>query len=289
MACRRLVPVLAILSVFAAVGAQGQTSATCTNFHYFVTPSPYNAAFEATGINHWGTVVGMASSSTVVKGMIRQPGGSIALYEVPGSTYTALIKRNYYGTSVGFYLPTASSPPVGLVLSPSLSHASLKYPGSYATVLTGINKYNVIVGWYTMSATDYQHGFMYQSGHFTSIAFPGAVNTVPTAINDLGVVVGMYVDGNMENPPHGFILKSGTYTSFDAPNGNTQPSDISNTGTIVVGNFLDVAGIWKKITVPNSYENLTYGINDVGTVTGMAVYQTGPTTFIWKGFTASCH
>ncbi len=268
--------------------AGAQTTANCT-FTYFTPPSPYTASFEAFGINHWGTVVGQASTTTITKGFIHTSGGT-KIWGVPNAFYTSLNKRNYYGTSVGAYQMTSNTAAIGLVLAPSGSWTSLKYPNAYQTRLFGINKSNVIVGAYTTSFGGNQQGFKYSSGHFTKITFPNAVQTIPMAINDNGVIVGMYWLGNLENAPHGFKYANGVYTSFDVPSGSdTQPQDISNGGTIVVGaNLLYKSGTWRQVNVPNANETFVYGINDVNKITGVANYQTGPSTFTWKAWIGTC-
>lgn len=263
------------------------TTATCT-FSYFTPPAPYNAAFEAYGINHYGTVVGRASSTTLVKAFIKPASGSPYLYAVPGATYTVLNKRNYYGTSVGFYAGSAGS--TGLILTSS-SRASLSYPHAYSTVLNGINRSNSIVGSYISTYGANQQGFKYSGGRFQSIKFPGAVQTIPVSINDNGVIVGQYTNGNLENAPHGFIYQGGNYKTVDIPGTttSTQLLDINNSGEIVGSpNLLYKSGTWKRVVAPNSAETFVYGINDLGHITGVANYSSGGSTYTWKAYTATC-
>jgi hypothetical protein len=275
-------------SVFSlAISSNAQTTASCS-FSYFTPPSPYNAAFQANGINHYGTVVGGASSTTVVKGFIHTSGTS--LYSVPNSPYTELNKRNYYGTSVGFYLPATGAQPIGLILASSGTRASLKYPGASATILNGINKSNVIVGSYRTTPYAAQNGFRYSGGTFTKIHYPNSVQTVPEAINDNGVIVGEYWLSSLENDPHGFIYHNGTYATLTASSGNTQITDVSNGLTLVVGpNLLYKSGVWKKVVAPNASETFVRGINDLGVVAGVANYQGANNTFTWKAFKATCN
>jgi probable HAF family extracellular repeat protein len=278
----------AIILTISVAFAAAQTTASCS-FSYFVPPAPYNVAFQANGINHYGTVVGQTGSTTVERAFVHTSGGT-KLFSVPGSNYTALSKRNSAGTSVGFYLPSGSSRQAGLVLSPSFSFATLNHPSSYSTQLEGINKYNSIVGEYAAAAGSYLQGFKYSGGKFSSIHFPGSVETVPTAINDSGVIVGMYWIGNLENPPHGFRYQSGSYKTVDVGTSGTQPSDINNQGTIVIGpNILrSSSGTLKKVLVPGAFETFVYGINDLNQITGVANYNMGNNTFTWKAFVGHC-
>jgi hypothetical protein len=278
---------LAVVVVCALGLTTSAQNATCS-FSYFVPPSPYNVAFQANGINHYGTIVGQASSTSVVKAFVRTSGGT-SLFSVPGSSYTSFNKRNLAGTSVGFYLPSGSSKSKGLVRTSS-GWEAVVYPGAISTIVTGINKYNTLVGAYATSSGGFQHGFRFNGGHFTKINFPGAVQTIPEAVNDNGTIVGMYWLGNLENSPHGFKLQNGTYTSFDVSgSGGTQPYDISNGGTIVIGpNLLYKNGTSKQVVAPGSFETFVYGINDLNQVTGVANYSAGNNTFTWKAFKASC-
>lgn len=284
----RLSLALLLLSPVTLLSTGRAQTASCT-FSYFVPPAPYTAAFEATGINHYGTVVGQASSSTVVKAMIHGSGGT-QIYAVPGADYTSLSKRNSAGTSVGFYIAKGSSNTQGLVLTSALHFTTLNYPGAQSTKLWGINKYNTIVGSFIQSTGGNQQGFRYSGGRFSPIQFPGAISTVPHAVNDNGVIVGIYWLGSFENPPHGFILQSGSYRSVDVgASGGTQPRDISNSGTIVLAsNALYKNGVSKQVVVPGSFETFVGGINDLNQVTGEANFQASNNNFTWKAFTAHC-
>ena len=270
----------------ATLPALGQSTASCS-FNYFVPPSPYNASFEAYGINHYGTVVGGASSTTVTKGFVKPSGQSPYFFSMPNATITTFTKRNYYGTSVGYYAASAGTK--GLIYTSS-SHATLDYPNAYSTVLWGINKSNSIVGAYSATYGANQQGFKYSGGHFSAIRYPNAAQTVPRAINDVGVIVGEYVNVNLEHPPHGFVYANGTYKTSDVPGGlSTELRDINNSGTIVAGsNYLYKGGTWKKVIAPGSSETFVYGINDLGTVTGVANYATSGPNYTWKAFTAVC-
>ncbi len=282
----RFVGVLALS--LCALPLVGQSTPASCSFTYFVPPAPYNTAFEANGINHYGTVVGQASDSTKVVGFVKLAGGAVSYFAMPGATYTVFNKRNANGATVGYYASSAGA--TGLLYTSS-SHASLNYPNSYSTVLWGINKWNSIVGSYQASASSSNSGFKYNAGHFTKIQFPGSAATVAAAINDNGVIVGQYTVGSLENPPHGFVYANGTYKTLDVSTsgGGTQLLDINNGGTIVASpNLLYNSGTWKSVSAPGAYEAFVYGINDLNQVTGVANYKGTGETYTWKAFTASC-
>ena len=269
-----------------SIAALSQSTASCT-FSYFVPPAPYNVSFQANGINHYGTVVGSASTNTVTKALVKPSGQSAYFFGMPNATNTTLNKRNLYGTSVGFYAASAGAS--GLIYTSS-SHATLNYPNAYSTVLWGINKYNSMVGAYAASYGSDQQGFKYKGGTFTSIRYPNSAQTVPRAINDSGTIVGEYVNVNLEHPPHGFVYSNGTYKTLDVPGGiSTELLDINNAGTIVAGpNLLYKNGAWEKVVAPNAAETFVNGINDLGTVTGLANYPASGGNYTWKAFVAAC-
>jgi hypothetical protein len=278
----RTANVLIIALLFAAASSQAQTAASCT-FTYFNTPSPYNLSAQPGGINHYNTVVGMASSSSKWVGFIRYSGGSIKLFSVPNSQATILTRRNVYGTTVGYYNTGtgSTSPSAGLILTSS-SFATVKYPGAISTFLTGINKSNTIVGSYERSDQTLR-GLIYQNGKFTTINFPGAYSTTIAAINDSGTIIGSYIDGNFENPTHAFMLKNGVYKS------SVGGTDINNSGTMVGGDTITYSnGTSKTVHAPGSFETFVYGINDLGVITGDANYPSSNGNYTWKNFTAVC-
>ena len=278
----RIANVLIIALLFVATSVQAQTAASCT-FTYFNTPAPYNLSVQPNGINHYNTAVGAASSSSKWVGFIRYSGGSTTLFSVPNSPSTWLIRRNYYGTTVGYYyIGSGSSAPAAGVILTSSSYATLKYPGAVSTYLSGINKSNTIVGSYTTSS-GVSRGFIYKNGKFTSINYPGAYSTAIAAINDYGTIVGGYVDGNFENPSHGFMLKNGVYIN------NRGGNDINNSGTTVGGNTITFSnGTSKTVHAPGSSSTNVYGINDLGVITGNANYRSSNGNYTWKNFTAMC-
>lgn len=285
----RVVHVAAIMilglaaTLFSAADVHGQTAASCT-FTYFQAPSPYNVSVQPSGINHYDTVVGAASSTTKWQGLIRYSSGSVKMFSAPGAANTWLTRRNSSGTTVGYYYTqnSSSAPAIGLILT-STSFASLKYPGAVSTYPNGINKYNVIVGSY-ITSSGASRGFIYKAGTFTSVNYPGAYSTTLAAINDSGMMVGSYVNGNFENPPHGFMLKNGVFSTKQSG------EDINNAGTTVSGYTITWSnGVSKSVRAPGSFTTNLYGINDLGVVTGNANYATSNGNYTWKNFTAVCH
>jgi hypothetical protein len=280
----------ALIAIPFAPSLQAQTQASCT-FTMFNPPSGYPGGFWPNGINHYNTVVGGAFTvnQNSEKGFTRYSGGSLSTFGFPNALFTVLSRRNIYGTSVGqYYFAGATGFPGngshGLILT-STSRATLNFPNSNSTVLSGINKWNSIVGSAIDPATTGSFGFKYANGTFTKIKFPGAVQTTALANNDNGVIVGGYELGSFENPWSGYVLQNGTFKSL-----TYIPSDINNSGTIVAGNFIFYAnGTVKQVNVSGGSQTFINGINDLGTITGGAIYTDSQGNSTFKGFTAVCH
>ena len=281
------VSLVSLIAVTLSVSVQAQTQAVCT-FKMFNPPSGYPGGFWPNGINHYNTVVGgvFTLNENSEKAFIRYSGGAMTLFSPPNALFTALNKRNLYGTSVGLYTPLGATgfPGAGshgLILTPH-SYATLDFPGSNSTSLSGINKLSEArlirrPGAPTGSSTP--------NGTFTKIKFPNAVQTTTTAINDNGVIVGGYELGSSENPWYGYILKNGTFKKL-----SFIPADINDSGTMVAGNFIFYSnGTVKQVNVSGASYTFVNGINDLGTITGGAIYTDSQGNSTFKGFTAVCH
>src|SRR5262249_23140427 len=136
---------LSVLLVISSI-AQAQKQASCTfTFFAFTRFQPLN---QPTGINDWGTVVGVSGS----RGFIRYAGGGFIYYKIPNASNTAFSDRNNQGISIGSYT-SGSRFQTGFVLNKSRSSfTSIVHPksiaGGFGTALARINKWNTIVGWY---------------------------------------------------------------------------------------------------------------------------------------------
>jgi probable HAF family extracellular repeat protein len=79
----------------------------------------------------------------------------------------------------------------------------------------GINNSGEIVGYYTDSSGN-QHGFIYQSGTFTTVDDPDGTDTHLTAINNNGEIAGYYQSPGPSGIPvtNGLIYDNGTFTTL---------------------------------------------------------------------------
>lgn len=271
--------VFAVVTLVASL-SYSQTQATCT-FSLFQAPGQVN------GVNDYHTTVGQ-SSANIQLGFIRYSGSGVSYFSPPNAAVTSLNARNDGGVSVGFYSTQgqASTLNKGVIVKGS-TFTSFTHPKSVlGTRLTGINKYNSTVGWYLDSAEN-THGFKrYSNGGIVALDYPGAVpalGTNPAGINDFGTVAGSFGDNVGE---HGFIYHSGTWAKIDYPSGGagtTQVVGISNNNVVVGFNtanepstsFLYANGVFKVISVPNSFSTSVSGISANGVIAGNVVYNSG--------------
>src|SRR5262245_26162178 len=105
----------------------------------------------------------------------------------------------------------------------------------------GINNRRTVVGDYATSDGNL-HGFLLSGGTFTGFDVPGASFTAVLSINNPGDIAGTFVDGS--GLQRAFVRVGGTLTLFSVPGApNTLAYDITDSKRLVVGYFLDAAGI----------------------------------------------
>jgi hypothetical protein len=114
----------------------------------------------------------------------------------PGAAGTLAYGINDSGEIVGYY----SNDKVtyhGFTLISGI-YTSVDYPGATDSYLYGLNNNGQIVGAYDYTMGSTTHGFLLDSGTFTSFDVPyaGVLWTYPFGINDKGRIVGQYWDSN---------------------------------------------------------------------------------------------
>ena len=194
---------------------------------------------------------------------------------------------------MGFYSTQGSTSNIakGFILQGSTFTSFVHPKAVWGTSIMGINKYNSTVGWYLDSA-EKEHGFKrFSNGGLAALDYPGSQGTDPAGINDYGTVAGSFSNTSGE---HGFIFHSGSWAQVDYPgsNGQTQLVGISN-ASLVVGfstlqepyvSFLYANGVFKVISVPNSFSTNVTGVSANGVISGNVVYNSGAS----GAFTATC-
>jgi hypothetical protein len=105
----------------------------------------------------------------------------------------------------------------------------------------GINNLGTVVGDYGTSDGNL-HGFFLSGGTFTEYDVPGAVLTAVLSINNIADFAGTFVDGS--GLQQAFVSVGGTLTLFSIPGAtNTLAYDINDSEHLVVGYYIDAAGI----------------------------------------------
>ena len=251
----------------------------------FVTiPIPNLLGGDGSSINLWGAAVGNFLNLTDVQnypvllhyhGFLRDPKGTVTLFDPPGSTDTEI-------------------PPVG----------AINDEGSVTGDFWVCN---------TDQSACTAHGFIRRlDGKYFSFDVEGAgpdaysgQGTFPQSINDVGEVVGYYVDVN--DVGHGFVRNvGGVVTHFDIPTvcttgtppedcayEGTYPDSINNLGTVTGtyygenglphGFWRSIDGSMKRFDLEQAgYSTYPSAINDLGVIAGF-VYDSN---FAVHGFYA---
>ena len=151
----------------------------------------------------------------------------------------------------------------------------------------GINNSRTVCGDYASSNGD-NHGFFLSGGTFTEYDVPGAVSTTVLGINDVANFTGSFSYGN--GIFQGYVSVGGTITSFSVPGAPlTLAYEINNSNQLVVGYFIDSAGILHgyyrdasgalhfPIDPPGSTATVLFGLNDRNWVVGRYADASGVT------------
>ncbi|MBO0696019.1 MAG: hypothetical protein J2P56_07950 [Verrucomicrobia bacterium] len=151
----------------------------------------------------------------------------------------------------------------------------------------GINNSRTVVGDY-VPADGNLHGFFLSGGTFTEYNVPGEVQTAVLSINEPGDFTGTFVDGS--GLQQAFVSVGGTLTSFIVPGAAaTLAYDINNSKRLVVGYYVDAAGILHgyyrdangalhfPIDPPGSVGTILFGDNNRNWVVGRYADASGVT------------
>jgi probable HAF family extracellular repeat protein len=207
---------------------------------------PGAAWTQAEAINDSGVIVGDAGTSPDDEiagfGFVLE-GKTFTAINYPGAVATYAFGINKHEDIVGEFdnETEGSYTETGYLLSKG-AFTVIAVPGAVDTVAYSINDAGAIVGTY-LASDDSTHGFLYQSGTYTTIDYPGGFSQNElSGINDSGVIVGAY--GDAVQFQHAFIYQSGQFTNADVPFGPPaliDPGTISNNG-VIVGTYVDDSG-----------------------------------------------
>jgi hypothetical protein len=248
------------------------------------------------GINDAGRIAGVFTNvgPNVERAFIREPDGTITVFNAPGASDTTNI-LNFRGTGasginnagqVAGFFNDGSRIHGFRRESDATTFTNFDVPGHVNLFTGGINAAGAIVGAFTDSSVNLPSptppsfsGFLRDAGgNFTLFDVPGAISagTQPGGINDAGLIVGFFEDGA---GVHGFLRDLvGNFTTIDVPGASlTRASEIDNAGRIV-GDFDDAAGAhgflrdlmgnFTTIDVPGEGVTGVGGINDLGQIAG---------------------
>jgi uncharacterized membrane protein len=218
-----------------------------------------------------------------------------ATTDYPGAALSVAYDINK-GTVIGlFSLP--STPPYSSFTVKGGVFRPLQVPGVTNTEALGSNTVGQIVGDYTdQGGTD--HGFLYQSGHFTTVDNP--FSSGPTTlydINDAGVMVGTWM--SIGDPRlRGLAGPLGSMKAVDFPGAYHTAVLGVNSGGDVVGYWIAPNAQWPafhgfrpskgsliSIDYPGALATVAFDINDNGDIAGWYYTDGGSIThgFIYSG------
>lgn len=190
-----------------------------------------------------------------VHAFLRQPDGTIIIFDGPEATSTYVAAISPDGDITGFegQLPIRPAFPWhgylrqrdGTIITFDVPGGSTAFPQSIFP--SGINPAGQIVGRY-IGADRAIHGFLRQpDGTIITFDPSGSSYTAANAINPAGQITGIYSDPN--DTIHGFLRQlDGTITTFDVPgastgNGRGTFGQAINPAGEITGFFYDTTGI----------------------------------------------
>jgi hypothetical protein len=173
-----------------------------------------DASTSPMSINKKGEIAGSYSDfAGNGHGFVRDPGGAITTFDVPGSSNTQAFSINDEGAITGIYT-VPSGGQHAYVRDPEGNFTTFDPPGSVSTRASSINAGGAVTGSYTDS-NNVSHSFLrHADGTFITFDPPGSVS-----INAKGEIAGWYrSDPGSLIPTHGFVRRpGGEIVSFDAP------------------------------------------------------------------------
>ena len=218
-----------------------------------------------------------------------------ATADFPGAAFSGAYDI-YLGTVVGLFNYPGSGPLTSFTVKGGIFRP-LAVPGVQNTEALGMNTLGQIIGCYTDQGGT-NHGFLYQSGHFTTVDNPfSAGPTVLYDINDSGVIVGSWM--SIGDPHlHGLVGPIGSMKAVNYPGAfHTEVLGV-NAGGDIVGYWTDPNASWPpyhgfrlskgnliSLDYPGALATIAFGINDNGDIAGWYYTDGGAVThgFIYSG------
>src|SRR5262245_45977669 len=240
--------------------------------------------FSVLDINNTGQIIGLAPQiDSSVFGFLFDQG---LLTRLPSCSHENVpTDINDAGQIVGTCRGAGVLPgPARGFLQDGSRFVTLDVPGpmplSNNTAVSGMNNAGQIVGSYSpfmpLFSRDSSHGFLLDSGTFTTIDVPGASSTFAEAMNDMRQIVGFFKD--ITGVSHGFLWDRGRFTVIDAPGATTTSASAINALGQIIGSFVDATGVshgflWDQgrftvIDAPEATTTSASAINALGQIVG---------------------
>lgn len=220
-------------------------------------------------------VAGDASALTAPR-----EGYEYTVIDVPGATWTQVLRANARGTLVGVFANATGTH--GFVRHGAEFHV-LDYPGAAATIARGINERGTIVGSYLLAGKS--HGFVFDGQTYTTLDVPGANQTTVWDIAANGAIAGDY-QAAAGQLARAFVYRDGVFEPIAIPGAAMSGGFGINLRGEVVGHYRLVDAsqtsgmskmfgfVWRdgELTqlnhpVPNGM-SCSQGIGDQGAVVG---------------------
>lgn len=207
----------------------------------------YGPTNEVYGVNSSGTSAGwFQKQGSGAPSFVRDPSGTITIFNVPDSYDTVALAINDGGQVTGFYTPKGTNLTEAFIRNEDGTLVTFSVPGSNTALPWAINNSGSVTGYY-YDSTNVGHGFVRDaSGTITTFDAPNAGTTPTTgtfarSINDAGEITG-YLETNAR-VVRGFTRDaSGNLADLDYPGAvSTTPVKVNALGTIT-GSYNDSSG-----------------------------------------------
>jgi len=142
-----------------------------------------------TGINKYGTIVGIYTTSDGVQHGFRLKNGTFTKLNYPGALETLPNAITDTGVIVGSYDYHTYGPRRGFIYSNGKFQSFSDPQGTQGTGLTGANSSLTLAGGYVMTDGS-SHSFLYKNQSFRDVSIAGASSTGVSAINNGGQITG---------------------------------------------------------------------------------------------------
>jgi len=180
-----------IVGSFDVTGGNGQRAFMVHNgvFHQVTIPGFPNAPAIATGVNDLGDIVGQFNGNGSNFGFLLHQ-GKLTIISFPGATGgTFPSSINNQGVIVGNYFTAEQRDGAHGFMWKNGAFTNIEFPAAVATFPVKISNNGDVVGTY-IDSPQFEHGFSFDKGRYSTIDRPGFADTRITAVNSFDNVLG---------------------------------------------------------------------------------------------------